>query len=128
MRRWINREDGFMEGQVVESWSGKRILVACLVLLILGGFGFYLLQKTGKKASEVLGATFNPVPTTEVKVLTKDDAGKLLNQAKKELESLTAENLTASGAALQKIILDLQSIQKGNSNPVEAFCNLVCKK
>lgn len=117
-----------MEGQVVESWSGKKILAACIVFLILGGIGFYVMQKAGKKAADVLGVSFKPVPTNEVKILTKEDAGRLLDQAKKELENLTADNLTASDAALQKIILDLQSIQKGNGNPVATFCNLVCKK
>ena len=57
-----------------------------------------------------------------------EDATKLLGTAKKELSSLTPDNLTASDAALQKIILDLQSLQKGKGNPVETFCNLVCKK
>ncbi len=128
MRRGIDREEGFSEGQVVESWSGKKILAACIILVFVGIGGYYLFQQAKEKASKVLGAQVVNSKNSEVKLPSGEDATKLLETAKKELSSLTPDNLTASDAALQKIILDLQSLQKGKGNPVETFCNLVCKK
>lgn len=129
MRRKIDREEGFSEGHVVESWSGKKILAACIILVVVLGVGYYLLQQVKQKASEVLSASVaKSANTADVKFPNGEDAARLLDTAKKELSSLTPDNLTASDAALQKIILDLQSLQKGKGNPIETLCDLVCKK
>lgn len=129
MRRKIGREEGFSEGQVVESWSGKKIVAACIILLLVLGGGYYLFQQAKKKASQVLGSSVSRnVNSADVKLPTQEDAAKLLDKAKVELSNLTPDNLTASDAALQKIILDLQSLQKEKGNPIGVFCDLVCKK
>ena len=56
MRRGIDREEGFSEGQVVESWSGKKILAACIILVFVSIGEYYLFQQAKEIASKVLGA------------------------------------------------------------------------
>lgn len=136
MRRRIEREEGFMDGEVVEAWSKKKIGVALLIMLALGIGGFFLLGKAKDKMVQVLGVASEPritdnsslLPQT-IKLPTKEDAGALLEQAKQELNNLTSENVSASQAGgLQKVIADLQSIKSGSESAVGVFCDLICKK
>ncbi len=134
MRRKIEKEEGFSEGEVVESWSKKRIGAALLVLLLLGGGAFFVFSQMGKRASEVLGEDIGPKINTsrktanDVSLPTSEDAQELLESAKRELNNLTAENISASDGALQKVISDLQKVQSGEETPIDALCKMVCKQ
>ena len=47
MRRKIDREDGFQEGEVVEAWSKKRIAIAIAVTtIIIAGLIYRILSWT----------------------------------------------------------------------------------
>ncbi len=144
MRRGIDKEEGFQEGEIVDRWSKKRVLIALAVLVALLLGGFFALTQMKKKADKILGVESNPQVVDgssasnssnpanssngNVRLPTKQDADQLLEQAKKELNSLTADNLTSSQAALQKVISDLQKVQTGQESPLNAICNYVCKK
>lgn len=130
MRRKIDREDGFQEGEFVEAWSKKRIAIAGLVALLVFGFlGYNLItytEKTIKNPPEelkVLGET-----TDDVKLPTKKDVEGALDSAKETLQQITSDNITSSQAAIQQIIKDLEKVQGEDKQPIDVMCELVCKK
>lgn len=93
------------------------------------GGSYYLYAKAKTGTTHVLGAHSNPkITSSNVRLPKKEDAEKLLETAKEELSNLTSDNLVSSQAALQKIINDLKDLQNGKGDPVETFCELVCKK
>lgn len=131
MRRKIEKEEGFEEGQLVERWSGARIFVGLIVLAIIifgGAIFFSVLQD---KTSRVLGSSTHVQRTVngkEVKLPSADSAQELLETAKKELDKITSENVSASDGAIQKVISDLQKVQNGGQTPVDAICKMICKQ
>lgn len=132
MRRKIEKDEGYAEGELVESWSGKRILVGFVVLVMLIGAGYLFLSKATERASKVLGTNSSVLrvtqDTSEVRLPNKEDADALLEKAKSELNNLTSEKVSSSPGTLQKIISDLQKVQSGKESPVGVLCDLVCKK
>lgn len=128
-KRAILKDEEFHEAEVVESWSKARVFTALIVLTVLVGVGYFAFTKAKSKATHVLGvAASKSVGTSQVKLPTQDDAQRLLEQAKNEINNLTSDNLTASDGALQKVIEDLQSIQKGKGNPTDLICHTICGK
>lgn len=131
MRRKIDREDGFQEGDVVEAWSKKRISIAILLTLaLIGGLGYGIVTWTegtlNKPVEElrVLGES----SAEDIELPSRDDIERTLETAKNELEKISTENVTASDAAIQKVIQDLQSIQGGGKEPIDVVCEMLCKK
>lgn len=131
MRRKIDREDGFQEGEVVESWSKKRIGIAIFVLLaIVGGLGYgviHVTEETINKPVEEL-RVLGESSARDVKLPSKSDIENTLETAQEELSKISSENVTASDAAIQKVIQDLQSIQGGGKEPIDVVCEMLCKK
>lgn len=132
MRRKIDREDGFQEGEVIETWSKKRIgIAALLAFLVIGGVGYGMLSWTEgliSKPLEKVNVLGESSSDDEVKLPTREDIEKTLENAKNELEKISSENVTASDAAVQRVIQDLQSIQGGGKEPKDVICELVCKQ
>lgn len=113
---------------MVQSWSKKRLFLALATLLFLGGVGYFALVNVSEKAKGVLGEEIKGKQTEEVRLPTRDDVDKILENVRSQLSTITSENITASEAAVQKAIADLQSIQGGSQSAIGAFCDLVCKK
>lgn len=133
MRRKIDQDEGFTDGEVVDVWSKKRILIGLVVLTLFVSGAVFAFGKVKHKATQVLGIESGPRISSSysqsVKLPTQKDATKLLDQARQELNNLTSENLSASQAGgLQKVIQDLQNIKSGSNSAVGVFCDLVCKK
>ena len=131
MRRKIEKEEGFTDGEVMESWSGKRILVGLVVLIIIIGASVMFLSKIQERTSKVLGSKTQLqqiASDKDIKLPSKETAQDLLNTAKKELDKITSENVSASDGALQKVISDLQKVQSGKETPIDALCKMVCKQ
>lgn len=135
MRKKIEKDEEYTDGEVVESWSKKRILIGFVVLIVVVGIGYTLLSKVQEQAVKVLGVSAEKPSlqrvsqtTSDVRLPTKEDANMLLERAKAELNNLTPDNASASDGALQRVIQDLQSLQKGRETPVGVICDLVCKK
>lgn len=114
-------------------WDFKRIFIGIGLLILLVILGNYFFTVTGERilgeqqikgASLENGVSVSPVP----ELPTKEDAVRLLQEAQKNLESITEKNLPASSAAIAKIISDLQALQGGKKSAGDVFCELVCKK
>lgn len=115
----------------MESWSGKRILVGLVVVVIIIGISAMFLSKVQERTSKVLGSKTQLqqiASDKDIKLPSKETAQDLLNTAKKELDKITSENVSASDGALQKVISDLQKVQSGKETPIDAFCKMVCKQ
>ena len=114
-------------------WDLKRIFIGIGLLILLFILGNYFFVVTGEKIlgeQQVKESSFEKeAPVSPVPELpTKEDAVRLLQEAQKNLESITEQNLPASGAAISKIISDLQALQGGKKSAGDVFCELVCKK
>ena len=114
-------------------WDFKRIFIGIGLLILLFILGNYFFVVTGERvlgekqmqeAAIEKGAQASPVP----ELPNKEDALRLLQEAQKNLESITEQNLPASGTAISKIISDLQALQGGKKSAGDVFCELVCKK
>lgn len=129
-RKIIDPDEKFQDGEIVESWSKVRVLVASFAIILLLGAGYFAFTKAKTKATQVLGIESGPrsINTSDVHLPTQDDANRLLENAKQELNNLTSGNLTSSQAALQRIITDLQSLQNGKENPTDLICHTICGK
>lgn len=125
-RKIIDPDERFQEGEIVESWSRVRVLIALIAIIGIGALGYIGFTKVQNKATQVLGIESSKVNTQDVHLPTQEDANKILDTAKNELNNLTSDNLTSSQAALQKIITDLQALQKGKGNPTDLICHTLC--
>jgi hypothetical protein len=123
----INK-DNVLEGEIVQTeWDLKKIGAGLLVAALLFIAGAYILFPKGGSnfSTDTLGASINASPTPHLP--NKEDVQNIIMNAKDALSEITADNLTSSQAAIQKVISDLQGLQ-GQSGAVGVFCNLVCKK
>lgn len=128
-RKIIDRDERFQDADIVESWSKVRVFVALIVVVVLAGVAYVGFTRLKNKATQVLGTETSPsIRTDDVRLPTQDDANQLLESAKNELNNLTANNLTSSQAALQKVISDLQALQSGKGNPTDLICHTLCGK
>lgn len=130
MRRKIEKDEGFSEGEVVERWSGRRIILGLVVLLIVVMGSIMFLSNLKEKTSKVLGSHTQlqrAEVAKDVKLPSRDAAVDLLETAKKELSNLTPEQASDSADTLTKIIQDIQKIQSGETSPLDTLCSMVCK-
>ena len=125
----IDKDEEIQEGEVVETrWDLKKILVGgflLIVILLIGAIVFFPGKERGPSFATLGASTQNGTPTPPLP--KKEDIQNIIAEAKNTLSQMTSDNLTASGAALQKVISDLQSLQ-GTGGAVSVFCNFVCKK
>lgn len=123
----INK-DNVLEGEIVETeWDLKKIGAGIFILALLFIIAFYLIpQRKGfDSGAGILGVSSSRAPTPPLP--NKEDIQNVIMSAKDALSEITADNLTSSQAAIQKVISDLEALQ-GKSGAVGVFCNLVCKK
>lgn len=114
-------------------WDFKRILIGIGILIVLVIMGNYFFVVTGEKILEkgqVQGISSEKeiLVSSPPELPTKEDAIRLLQEAQANLGSITEQNLTSSGAAIAKIISNLQALQGGEKSAGDVFCELVCKK
>lgn len=112
------------------SWDVRRVGVGFLVLLLLFLLGLIFLPQIKSaildQSSKVLGVSFSK-PEQNLDPPDAKEAEKILNDAKEEINKLTADNLTSSSSALNNIIRSLQQLQKGDMDAKEAICEHLCK-
>ena len=113
-------------------WDFKRIFIGIGLLILLFILGNYFFVVTGERVlgeKQIQGAEIEKGAQASVPELpTKEDAVKILQEAQKNLQGITEQNLPASGTAISKIISDLQALQGGKKSAGDVFCELVCKK
>ncbi len=123
------------EEEIPTKWDLKRIIIGIVILVGLGMLGYIMLfpkknNVNDDRGSKTLGIFSNQTEKEEEKnqprLPTKEDVENIIVDAKNTLSEITAENLTSSQAAIQKLISDLQNLQ-GKKEPVDIICDLVCK-
>ena len=125
------------EGETVEArWDLKKIIIGVIILSILGLLGAIMLTGIGRQGSinnggetlgEVSGDEDGSREATEAPFLpSSQDVERIIRETRETISNITAENLTSSQAAIQKMIQDLEKLREGK-NTTDVFCNLVCK-
>ena len=126
-RTKIDRHEA-LEGDIVETeWDIKKIGAGMLAAALLFITGSYILLPGGSsdQSTRALGVSTSVSPMPALP--DKEDVRNIITNAKESLSEITADNLTSSQAAIQKVISDLQGLQ-GKNGAIDAFCHLVCKK
>lgn len=134
----VNRElnkPKILEGETIEThWDPKKLTIGVVILLVLGLLGAIMLSGIGNRSSgndrEALGITNeekSPDNQDTPSLPTRTNVERIISETRKTLSNITAENLTSSQAAIQKMIQDLEKLREGKST-TDIFCDLVCKK
>ena len=116
------------EGEIVETrWDLKKIVIVAVTLLVLGLLGAIMLTGIGRQSSvsdrEALGVASEDIPSLP----TSEDVERIIRETRETISNITAENLTSSQAAIQKMISDLEVLQ-GKKDAKDVICDLVCRK
>ncbi len=121
----IDKEEAH-EAEIIESeWDIKKIIGGLFILAVLFILGSYVYFPSNYKApSSTLSSVKSLSPTPPLP--KKEDIQNVITNAREVLSQITAENVTSSGAAVQKIISDLQSLQ-GKDGAIGLVCSLICK-
>jgi cytochrome c-type biogenesis protein CcmH/NrfG len=126
-RRKLVKEDNeeISEAQVVMRWSGKRIVIATtlVIVIILGGiYALSLLSQNHK----VLGQRTENKP--QIKIPDEKSVDDIIKKAKEDLANVNAKNIVASQPKIKKIIDDLTHLTGSSSSAVSLICDSLCKK
>lgn len=112
------------------TWDIKRIGVAFLVMVFLFMLLLIFLPQITdifvQKTNNVLGVKNQS--EDKMSPPSNEEAGRILQSAKEEIDKLTVDNVTSSGSAIQSIISNLQQLQKGNVNAKDTICEYFCKE
>lgn len=124
-RKVIKEAEIIEEAEVVMRWSGKRIVIATtlVVLIIVGGiYAISLLSKNPK----VLGQRTENKP--QIKIPNEKNVDDIIEKAKEDLSNINAKNIVASQPKIKKIIDDLTHLTGSSSSAVNLICDSLCKK
>ncbi|OGH16536.1 MAG: hypothetical protein A3C30_05100 [Candidatus Levybacteria bacterium RIFCSPHIGHO2_02_FULL_40_18] len=116
-----------LEGETVEArWDPKKIIIGVVILAALGLLGAIMLTGIGRQGSvsgrETLGTT-NEAPSLP----SSENIERIIRETRETMSNITADNLTSSQAAIQKMISDLEILQ-GKKDVKDVICELICKK
>lgn len=120
------------EGEIVETrWDIKKIAIGILALILLFIVASYIFLPSNDETQtpniSILGTADDDPPKEDVPPLpNKEDVENIISNAQSSLSKITADNLTSSQAAIQKVITDLQAISD-KKDAVGAFCEVICK-
>lgn len=129
MQNKKNEEKQIIEGEFEEKWDPKKIAIGGIVImLIIGGFFYIGVNKLTALNKGILG-TFTRVPNVkEAKVSPQEDLTLLIFEAKKQVDSITPDNISSQAAELQKILDDIKAIQDKKKEPKDIICDYICKE
>ena len=124
-----------IEGEIESAWDPKKIIIGVVILSVLGLLGSIMLTGSSRQDStngpSALGVTsddFEKLDDSEVPQLPdRSDVDRIIRETRETISNLTAENLTSSDAAIQKVISDLSKLREGKGAG-DVLCDLVCKK
>lgn len=119
-----SEEEIVHEAEVIMRWSGKRIVIATtlVILIILGGiYAISLLSKN----KQVLGEK----TTDYAKIKIPDEKGvqAIIESAKTELSNVNAKNIIESQPRIKKIIDDLTNLTGSSNSAKSLICDTLCK-
>ncbi|OGH17773.1 MAG: hypothetical protein A2868_01100 [Candidatus Levybacteria bacterium RIFCSPHIGHO2_01_FULL_40_15b] len=125
------------EGETVETrWDLKKIIIGVVILLVLGLLGAIMLTGISRQSPisdrETLGAISEDENESRggrerPSLPSSQDVERIIHETRETISNITAENLTSSQAAIQKMISDLEVLQ-GKKDAKDVICDLVCKK
>ena len=127
-----------LEGEEVETrWDLKKIIIGVIILSALGLLGAIMLTGIGRQSSvsddgKALGVASRDEDKSgggrETPSLpSSQDIERIIRETRETISTITAENLTSSQAAIQRMISDLEVLQ-GKKDAKDIICELVCKK
>lgn len=119
-------EEVIQEAEVVMHWSGKRIVVAtilCLLIIIGGIYGIYAL---GRNTVQVLG-TKTQSDHPQIQIPQQKNVEEIIENAKKDLSNINTKNIVESQPQLKKIIDDLTHLTGSSSSARNLICDTLCK-
>ncbi len=123
-RKVVKEAEIIEEAEVVMRWSGKRIVIATtlVVLIIIGGiYAISLLSQNPK----VLGQKTESKP--QIKIPDEKKVDEVIEKAKEDLANINAKNLIASQPKIKKIIDDLTHLTGSSSSAKSLICDSLCK-
>ncbi len=120
--------------EVVEKWSVTKIVIGILMGLFLGYFVYIFVHdvanKIHQKAVQILDQTTQvskrPIPQ-QVQLPSLNDASGILSDVQQTVSRFSAQNISSSQSAIEKVIVELQQLQSGQKNVSKVFCDLACK-
>ncbi len=119
-------EEIVKEAEVVMRWSGKRIVVATFLCLILIAGGMYGIYRLGQNTIKVLGtSTKNDHP--KIQIPQQKNVEQIIDNAKKDLSNINAKNIVESQPQLKKVIEDLTHLTGSSSSARNLICDTLCK-
>lgn len=119
-------EEVIQEAEVVMRWSGKRIVIAtflCLLIIIGGLYGIYSL---GKNTVQVLG-TKTQSDHPQIQIPQQKNVEEIIESAKKDLSNINTKNIVESQPQLKKVIDDLTHLTGSSSSARNLICDTLCK-
>lgn len=127
-RRKIIKEEEpelIQEAEVIMRWSGKRIVVATfLVIMIIVGSIYAISLISQNKTNQ---AVEKKIDRPQIEIPNENDVQGVIDKAKTDLSNITAKNLIESQPKLKKIIDDLTHLTGSSSSAKSLICNSLCK-
>ena len=118
--------------EIEEGWDIKKVLIGLFVigLFVTGASYFFSPLFKGSDLQSVLGAREDLKEEREALVgAAKNDAEKVIEEVKKDIEELTPENISNSSEEIEKIVNNLNSLRNvKQGDPKDLVCKLVCNK
>lgn len=119
-------EEIVKEAEVVMRWSGKRIVIATFLCLILIAGGIYAIYHLGQNTVKVLGTnTKNDHP--QIQIPQQKNVEQIIDNAKKDLSNINAKNIVESQPQLKKVIEDLTHLTGSSGSARNLICDTLCK-
>lgn len=119
-------EEIIKEAEVVMRWSGKRIVIATFLCLILIAGGIYGVQHLSQNAAKVLG-TSSKNDHPQIQIPEQKNVEQIIENAKKDLSNINAKNVVESQPQLKKVIEDLTHLTGSSSSARSLICDTICK-
>ena len=126
-RKLIKEEEPELvqEAEVIVRWSGKRIVVATfLVIMIIAGSIYAISLISQDKTNQ---AVEKKIDKPQIEIPNEKDVQGVIDKAKGDLSNITAKNLIESQPKLKKIIDDLTHLTGSSSSAKSLICDSLCK-
>jgi hypothetical protein len=119
-------EEIIKEAEVVMRWSGKRIVIATFLCLLLIAGGIYGIYHLGQNAAKVLG-TSTKDDHPRIQIPEQKNVEQIIENAKKDLSNINAKNIVESQPQLKKVIENLTHLTGSSSSARNLICDTLCK-
>lgn len=115
------------EAPVEKVWDLKKIILGIVIIVVFAGSLYSAKDKVEKNLTSSK-KTLGEVEGARVsKETVRDDVMDRLEMIKREIVNLNAMDIASSSPQVQKIIKDLQDLQKYPSSQIKDLCQNMCK-